>query len=475
MTISRRVALALFSILAFTSTSALAQVAATQPIAPSVAPGTLVERLQSALGLVVLIAIAWGIGRLRNGRVATPWRTVTWGVGLMAAFTLLVLNFPAVLAVVNDAINALLGYTRAGAAMVFGNLHEFTIPATVITESGGTLKGVAVAGGVVAFYVLPTIVFFSALTAVAYHLGFMQWIVRGIAWVMSKSMKTSGAETLASAANIFVGQTEAPLMVRPFMKSATNSELMAIMVAGFANIASGVLGIYTEMLQPFVQNVGGHLAAACFISAPAGLLVAKLLVPETGTPVTSAGVPYKVEKLDHNLIDAASRGTSEGLTLALNVGAMLIAFTALIAMANGILGYFSAKLGVVTPAGPLTIEYMLGWVFAPLAWMTGVPWSESPRVGSLLGVKTVLNEYIAYAGMQRGFIADPNYLSPRSALITTYALCGFANFASVGIQVGGIASIVPERRGDLAKLGMLAMVGGALATLMAAAMVGIVV
>lgn len=445
--------------------------ATTLPVDPT---GTLPERLQSAAGLVVLIGLTALIGWARNRKLLVPWRALVWGVGLMVAFTVIVFQAPIILATINDVINALLGYTKAGAAMVFGNLYEYTVPANVTGEDGKSLKGVAVTGGVVAFYVLPTIVFFSALTAVAYHLGVMQWVVRGIAWVMSKSMKTSGAETLSAASNIFVGQTEAPLLVKPFIAAATRSELMAIMVAGFANIASGVLGIYTEMLQPYVRDVGGHLAAACFISAPASLLVAKLLVPETETPATSTGVNVKVEKLDQNLIDAASRGTSEGMALALNVGAMLIAFTALVALLNGILGWASTTVGLTTAQGPLSLEMILGWLFAPLAWLVGVPWDECGKVGSLIGVKTVLNEYIAYTGMQKGFVADAGYLSPRTALLTTYALCGFANFASVGIQVGGIATMAPDRRKDLAKLGLIAMFGGGIATLMAAAMVGII-
>lgn len=461
--------------LLLTTSSSLAAAATTGPAAPSVPPSTLLERSQSAFGLLVLILFAALIGRIRNGSFNIPWRALLWGVGLMTAFTLFVFQFPLILKSVNDVINALLGYTKAGASLVFGDLSGFELPVKGTDSTGNPISGVAAHGAYFAFFVLPTIIFFSALTAVAYHIGIMQLIVRGIAWVMSKSMKTSGAETLSAASNIFVGQTEAPLMVRPFMRAATNSELMAIMVAGFANIASGVLGLYTTWLEPFVKDAGGHLAAACFISAPASLLVAKLLVPETETPTTSGGVSFHVEKLDANLIDAASRGTSEGLTLALNVAAMLIAFTALIALLNGILGWGSTSIGLTPGGQPLSLEQILGWLFAPFAWLVGIPWRESTQVGSLLGVKTVLNELIAYGQMRDLLTANPSALSPRSTLITTYALCGFANFASVGIQVGGIASIVPERRKDLARLGLLAMVGGAISTLMAAAMVGIIV
>lgn len=449
----------------------------TPPALPVDPTGTLLERLQSALGLVLLIVLCCGIALVRNGRVIVPWRAVLWGVGLMAAFTLFVLRLPSVLVAINDLIDALLGYTRAGARLVFGQFADVVVPLPGKAADGKDVTTTfinAANGPYFAFFVLPTIIFFSCLTAVLYHVGVMQYVVQGIAWVMSRSMKTSGAETLSAAANIFVGQTEAPLMVKPFMQAATNSELMAVMVAGYANIASGVLGLYSDWLQPFVLNAGGHLAAACFISAPASLLVSKLLVPETAKPVTGGGVTFKVEKLDQNLVDAAARGTSEGLTLALNVAAMLISFTALVALLNGCLAWASHSAGINLGGKPLSLEVLLGYAFAPLAWLCGIPWSECRTVGSLLGIKTVLNELIAYSQMRALLVENPAALSPRSTLIATYALCGFANFASVGIQVGGIASIVPDRRKDLAKLGLLAMAGGAIATLMAAAMVGII-
>jgi concentrative nucleoside transporter, CNT family len=434
---------------------------------------TVSQRLQSAAGLLAFLAIAYLIGRLRNGHTPVPWRALLWGLVLMAAATGIVFLFPLLLVKVNDLISALLGFTREGAKVVFGDLSSFTLPVSGTDSAGNPIKAVASHGAYFAFFVLPTIIFFSALTAVLYHTGVMQLVVQGIAWVMSKSMKTSGAETLSAAANIFVGQTEAPLMVKPFLLTATRSELMAIMVAGYANIASGVLGLYSEWLAPFVASAGGHLAAACFISAPAALIVSKLMVPESETPVTQS-VSFRVEKLDANLIDAASRGTSEGLTLALNVGAMLITFTALIALINAGLGWGGGMLSMSIDGAPPTLQSLLGFAFAPVAFLTGIPWSESRTVGSLLGVKTVLNELIAYAEMRDLLTANPAALSERSRLITTYALCGFANFASVGIQVGGISSLVPDRRRDLAKLGLLAMVGGSLATLMTAAMVGIV-
>jgi CNT family concentrative nucleoside transporter len=340
--------------------------------------------------------------------------------------------------------------------------------------------------GYFAFFVLPTIIFFSALTAILYHSGVMQLIVQALAWVMAKTTGTSGAETLSTAANIFVGQTEAPLMIRPFVPAATNSELMVIMVGGFANIASGVLGLYTDWLSPYIPNVGGHLAAACFISAPATLVVGKLFMPETETPVTAAGVQFKVEKLDANLVDAAARGTSEGLALALNVAAMLIAFTALVALINGLLGsalgynpiaqHLNVSRGWGLPLVPrTTLQELLSYPMAPLAWLCGVRWEDARPVGALLGIKTVLNELIAYSDMKDRFAADRNFISPRSALIATYALCGFANFASVGIQVGGISTLAPNRRQDLSRIALLAMAGGAIASFMGACVVGVLI
>jgi CNT family concentrative nucleoside transporter len=259
--------------------------------------------------------------------------------------------------------------------------------------------------------------------------------------------------------------------VKPFLPAATNSEMMAIMVGGFANIASGVLVAYTDFLKDYIRDVGGHLAAACFISAPATLVVAKLMVPETDTPVTKGGVEFKVERIDSNIIDSATRGTTEGLALALNVGAMLITFTALVAMIDALFGWGFEKIGIQN----VTMESILGNVMAPMAWLSGVRWSDAHAAGSLLGVKTVLNEFIAYLQMSQQFAKNPNFISPRSALITIYALCGFANFASVGIQIGGISTMAPTRRHDLSRIGLLAMVGGAIASFMGACVVGVLV
>jgi CNT family concentrative nucleoside transporter len=449
--------------------SGLLAQATTLPVDPT---GTLPQRAQSAVGFLLLLGLTFLIGRIKNGSAfRVPWRALTWGCGLMVAFAIVALKSPDLLFYVNQLISALLGFAKEGAHLVFGELCTGKL---TVTAPDGHVVGLAADAGYFAFFVAPTIIFFCCLTAVCYHTGAMQYVVQGIAWVMSKSMRTSGAETLCAATNIFVGQTEAPLMIKPFLAAATNSELMAVMVVGFANIASGVLGLYSFWLGPFVRDAGGHLAASCFISCPASLFISKLLVPETTVPQTAGGVQFEVKRLDHNLIDALTRGTSEGLALTLNVGAMLIAFTAFVALLNGALAWASAKVGLMPGGHPVTLEWMLGVLFAPLAWAVGIPWRECPTVGSLLGVKTVLNELIAYSHMKDLLTDNPGALSPRSALLSTYALCGFANFASIGIQVGGITTMIPNRRKDLAELGLLAMVGGGLATLLAAAVVGVI-
>jgi CNT family concentrative nucleoside transporter len=452
--------------------------ASAQEIAPSVPHGTLLERSHSMLGMIVFTLLAWAIGRIMGARARVPTRTIVWGLILQFAFGAIVVWNRAFLIAINDAVDALLGFTAEGAKIVFGNLIYNNVPVGAASGpmspfvANGTFANT---GAYFVCFVLPTIIFFSCLTAVAYHVGIMQYIVQGFAWIMSKSMGTSGAETLSSAANIFVGQTEAPLMVKPFVALATNSELMAIMVGGFANIASGVLGLYTIWLRPFIPDAAGHLAAACFITAPGSLLVAKLMVPETKIAETSAGVSFKIERIDANLVDAAARGTSDGLGLAINVAAMLISFTALVFLTNAVLGWTFTHLGIGTAEHPITLQIIFGYLFRPLAWLTGVSWKESYAVGSLLGIKTVLNELIAYSQMKDLLTADPSYLSPRARLLATYALCGFANFASVGIQVGGISTLAPNRRHDLSRIGLLAMVGGAISSLMAACVVGVLI
>jgi CNT family concentrative nucleoside transporter len=305
---------------------------------------------------------------------------------------------------------------------------------------------------------------------ILYHLGLMQLAVKGFAWVMQRTMRTSGAETLSAAGNIFVGQTEAPLLIKPFVEKMTMSELMAVMTAGFATVAGGVMAAYVGMLVSYFPDIAGHLMAASVMSAPAALVVAKLMVPESETAETAGRLDFAVDRPDVNVIDAAARGASEGLVLALNVGALLLAFVALIYMFNGLLGWAGGLAGL----DGLTLEAILGWVLAPLAWLMGVPWADAPQVGSLMGVKTVLNEFFAYVQLA-GVLGGEHDLQPRSIIIATYALAGFANFSSIAIQLGGIGGIAPSRRHDLSRLGLRAMIGGSIAAFMTATVAGMIV
>lgn len=443
------------------------------------APTTIGLRLQSLLGILVMLGIGWAIS---TNRRAIPWRVVLWGTALQFVFAMLVLwTGPGrwFFGFLNDVIGRLLGYTDAGARFVFGNLvqGELTLVAKppepfapgspVALPAYDGMRLVVENGSFFAFSVLPTIIFFSALMALMYHLGVMQLMVRGVAWVMWRTMGTSGAETLSAAANIFVGQTEAPLVVRPFVEKMTTSELHAIMTGGFATVAGGVMAAYVAMLSKVFPDIAGHLVAASVMSAPAALVFAKLMWPEDGQPATRGSMKLDVEKLDVNVIDAAARGAGDGMKLALNVAAMLMAFIALVAMANGILGLAGGWVGLPD----LTLERIVGYVFWPLAWAMGVPASECAEVGQLLGVKTILNEFVAY--LQMAAISDR--LSYRSMVIATYALCGFANLGSIGIQLGGIGGIAPSRRSDLARVGFRAMIAGTLASFMTANLAGALV
>ena len=440
--------------------------------------GTWALRGRSLLGLAVFAGVAFGVGQIRSRGQRTPLRLVLWGFGIQFLFAFLVLDtLPGKLgfAAVSHGVAALLDYTKQGASFVFGDLaNGNNIPVgTPLGDPamGPILRPTAYAhvGGYFAFYVLPTIVFFCALTALFYYSGVMQKIIQGIAWVMQRSMGTSGAETLAAATNIFVGQTEAPLMVKPFLVNATNSELMAIMTAGFANIASGVLAAYAAMLSGFFPDAAGHLLAASLLSAPSSLVVAKLIFPETKVPQTAGTVEITVDRTDVNAIDALTRGALEGLTLALNVGAVLIVFIAMIALLNALIGWIGHFFGY----GSLSFQQILGWIATPFAWMTGMPWHDAQQIGPLLGIKTAVNEFVAYLQMAQMLGANPHFVTPRSAVIAIYALCGFANFSSVAMQVGGISGMAPSRRSDLARLGLIAMFGGALSSLMAGCVVGV--
>ncbi len=409
-------------------------------------------------------------------RKRVPWRVVIWGISLQLLFALFILKTPVgarVFDTMNTVVVALLGFTVDGARFVFGNLVDNNVPIGAGDPGNGAFTAipgqVANTGSYFAFTVLPTIIFFCSLMTVLYHLGIMQKAVRGVAWVMQRTMGTSGAETLSAAGNIFVGQTEAPLLIKPFVERMTLSELMAVMTAGFATVAGGVMAAYVGMLLLHFPDIAGHLMAASVMSAPAALVVAKLMVPETGEPETRNTLEIQVERPDVNVIDAAARGASEGLYLALNVGAMLLAFVALIYLFNGLLGWAGGLAGLEG----LTLEKILGWVLAPLAWLMGVTWHDAPTVASLMGIKTVLNEFFAYIQLA-GILQGDQTLEPRSVVIVTYALCGFANFSSIAIQLGGIGGIAPTRRHDLSRLGLRAMIGGTIAAFMTATVAGMI-
>ena len=323
-----------------------------------------------------------------------------------------------------------------------------------------------------AFGVLPTVIFYSSLMSVLYHIGFMQWIVRGVAWIMQRTLGTSGPETLAAAANRFLGHTEAPLVIKPFIPGMTRSELNAMMVGGFANVSASLLGVYSD----FGVDVG-HLVTASVISAPASLLIAKLMLPEAPDAQVNASLALGDARTSVNIIGAAADGASDGLKLALNIGAMLIAFLALIAMADYAIGQMGWFIGFRTADDlpTLTLSRILGTLFAPVAFLIGIPWSECSLAGQLLGTKMLANELVAYQELGTMLTADPPLIGSRTKTIMTYALCGFANFGAIGIQVGGIGGLVPARRNEIAALGFRAMIGGTISCLMTACVAGLLV
>jgi CNT family concentrative nucleoside transporter len=432
--------------------------------------GTPAEKATSLLGLLVFVGVAW---LLSVNRAAVRWRVVVWGLGLQFVFAVLILlTRPgrAFFDALNGVFVALLGYTNEGASFLFGNLVRPNVPVGPAEGPFGAVTAVgtwANTGALFAFSVLPTIIFFSSLMTLLYYLGIMQFFVRLFARVMVRTMGTSGAESLSAAGNIFVGQTEAPLLVKPFVKTMTNSELHAVMTGGFATVAGGVMAAYVGLLVAYFPDIAGHLIAASVMSAPAALAISKIMYPETEESVTRGQVRVDLEQTDANAIDAAARGASEGLGLALNVGAMLLAFIALLALLNGLLGWVTGFFGT-----PLTLQTLLGWIGAPIAWLMGTPWKDAQAVGTLIGEKTALNEFVAYLHLAN-MLQGGEDLSARSVVIATYALCGFANFSSIAIQIGGIGGLAPERRGDLSRMGLRAMVGGTLAAFMTACVVGI--
>ncbi|MFC1790902.1 NupC/NupG family nucleoside CNT transporter [Gemmatimonadota bacterium] len=431
-------------------------------------------RLRSLLGILVLGLLAWAFSVDRKN---LAWRVILWGLGLQLLFALFILKTPVGAQLfdwLNTVVVSLLGFTVEGARFIFGDLVYNNVPVG-LGEAGSNAPiqevpgQVARTGASFAFNVLPTIIFFSTLMTVAYHLGVMQRVVRGVAWVMQKTMKTSGAETLSAAGNIFVGQTEAPLLIRPFVEKMTMSELHAVMTGGFATVAGGVLAAFVGMLVAYFPYIAGHLIAASVMSAPAALVMAKLMYPEDGVPETRGGLTAELERPDVNVIDAAARGASEGLGLALNVGAMLLAFIALISLLNALIGWGGGLVGLEN----LSLELILGWILAPLAWLMGVPWVDAVTVGSLMGMKTVLNEFVAFLQLS-SMLQEGVPLQPRSVVITIYALSGFANFSSIAIQLGGIGPMAPSRRHDLSRLGLRAMVAGSLAAFMTATIAGMI-
>jgi CNT family concentrative nucleoside transporter len=404
------------------------------------------QRFTGIIGIIVLLGIAFAMS---NNRRKLDFRLIFWGLSLQLLFALFILKTPIgqpFFSAVDLVVKKLLSFSDAGSDFLFKSFGAGVVEAPLLNF---------------AFRVLPTIIFFSSLMAILYYLGIMQRIVKGIAWVMERTLKTSGAETLSVSANIFVGQTEAPLMIRPFVKGLTQSEVMAIMVGGFATVAGGVMAIYVKILGD-IPGIAGHLMAASIMSAPAALVVAKIIYPETEIAATADDGTIHVEKIDDNAMEALARGATSGLQLAGNVAAMLIAFVALIAMVNALLGF----VGV-------TLQEILGFVFKPLAWTMGIPWEEAGIMGTLMGEKLVLTELIAYADLSE--LRSVGGISDRTAIIASYALCGFANFASIGIQIGGLGGIAPERRKDFAKLGLKAMFGGALASWLTATVAGILI
>ena len=397
------------------------------------------ERFTGLIGIAAILAVAY---LFSTNRGAIQPRVIFWGLGLQLSFAFLVLKTPAAEAFkyLSNGVNHLLGYSAEGSKFVFGDKlgaqnDEF--------------------GVVLAFQVLPIVIFIASLFSVLYYLGIMQLFVRGMAILMQRVMKTSGAESTSVAASIFMGQTEAPLTIKPFLAGLTESELFTVMVSGMAHISGAVMAAYVLIAHVELR----HMLTAVIMTSPATLMLAKMLVPETETPATGGTVKIEIEKPGVNIVDAAARGAADGLHLALNIGAMLIAFIGLIALLNGILGALYPDL---------SMQSILGRVFAPIAWMLGVAWNDCATIGNLLGERLILNEFVAYSHL--GPVAAA--LQQKSFVIATFALCGFANLASIAIQVGGIGALAPTRKSDLARMGFKAMAAGTMANFMSAAIAG---
>ena len=413
------------------------------PQAPQVAPRSFAQRITGIFGIALILGI--GIGLSRNRR-AISWRVVGWGVGLQLAFAIFVLLVPFgqwLFQKLGDIVTQILGFSYAGSTFVFGEIG----------------KQHSSIGTVFAFQVLPAIIFVSALFAILYYVGVMQLVVKAFAVLMNKVMRASGAESLNVAASIFMGQTEAPLTIRPFLSGMTRSELMTVMTAGMAHVSGSIMAAYIAM---GIET--RHLLTAVIMTAPGTIMMAKILEPETETPQTLGGVRVEIPRTDVNLVAAAARGTTDGLQLMLNVIAMLVSFVALVALVNGGFGWVHGYVAWF----PESIQTVLGWIFRPIAFAMGVPWHDSGTIGSLLGERMVLNEFFAFKDLAA---AKPG-LDPLSFTIATFALCGFANISSVGIQIGGIGALAPDRKPDLAQLGFRAMIAGTLANFLSATLAG---
>src|SRR6184192_215896 len=407
------------------------------------------ERFVGLLGLGTMLGLAY---LFSTERKAIQLKTVLWGLGLQISFAFFVLRFELgrkMFQAAGDAVNRLLSFSYAGSEFVFGEIG----------------KKVSSFGFSFAFQVLPAIIFIAAFFAVLYHLGVMQLIIRAAAWIMTRVMGASGAESLNVAASIFMGQTEAPLTIRPFLPKLTKSELMVVMTSGMAHISGGMMAGYIQVGGADPKN----LLTAVIMTAPGTLLMAKMLVPETEQPLTAGRVEMPQMEKESNILGAIARGTSDGLQLALNVGAMLITFIALLALLNAMMGGIHGlpRMGWF----PESLQTIFGWLFAPIAWLIGVPWSDAAKIGDLLGTRMVLNEFIAFGKLGTMKAA----LDPRTFAIATFALCGFANFSSIGIQIGGIGALAPNKKEDIAKLGFRAMMAGTMANLISAAIVGMLI
>jgi concentrative nucleoside transporter, CNT family len=402
------------------------------------------HRFVGVLGMATMMGLAWIFS---TNRGAINKKTVAWGLGLQIAFAFIVMRWEygrLLFQKAGAAVNWLLDFAFFGSSFVFGDLGKKGSPQ----------------GFIFAFQVLPTIIFIAAVFALLYHWGIMQQVIRVAAWAMTRLMGASGAESLNVAASIFMGQTEAPLTIRPFLPDVTRSELMTIMTSGMAHVSGGIMAAYIAF-----GIEAKHLLAAVIMTAPGTILLAKMLVPETETPKTGGKVEMAELERDPNTLGAIARGTSDGLNLAINVGAMLISFIALLYLVDGVFGAVHAHIGWF----PASLEQVFGWIFAPIAWLIGIPWRDCSLIGNLLGLRTVTNELIAFQRL--GPMKDS--LDPRSFTIATFALCGFANFSSIGIQIGGIGALAPNRKADLARLGIRAMLAGTMANLMSASIVGI--